>query len=307
MEKTKLDILHGCSDETNALSIFKEKGRDVLTLIFDDVEKWYKDHVHEDSKAYYIIKCRFYDPIVSPFPKVIFPTPQDININMMPIKLFDQSSIPELYHPYLPIIYQCPNLRYKYINGQHIDMIDKIVYLTIHESLVPVGQTQRRPGLHIERPGALEEGGRLVVKPPYFCEEDIEYNSLSWGLGNWGDNHPIDGIYMASNISDSCTVWPVVIENPHEVTDAHGGMDHMAPYIGPGHSLKAGELCWITDRTPHKSNPIVSDDPEVKFVYRQFFRLVVGKISVWYSKHNTPNPLGILPDAPISDADKFEN
>ena len=231
----------------------------------------------------------------------------------MPIIFFDVKSIPELYHPYLPLLQNCPLTRYKYTNkGEYVSMYNRISYLTIHESLVPVGQTQRRSGPHIERPGGLVDGGRLVVRPPGppgppgdVHSRGTEYDDLSWGLGNWKDNHPVDGIYMASNISDSCTVWPVLIDNPHEVTDAHGGMDHMTPYIGPGTNLKAGELCWFTDRTPHKSNPIVSDDPDVKFVYRQFFRLVVGKISVWYSKHNTPNPLGILPDAPISDEDKF--
>jgi hypothetical protein len=61
------------------------------------------------------------------------------------------------------------------------------------------------------------------------------------------------------------------------------------------------------DRTPHESLPVKApeNDPMATHAYRQFFRLVVGSISVWYSKHNTPNPLGMLPDAPISNEDKF--
>ena len=34
-------------------------------------------------------------------------------------------------------------------------------------------------------------------------------------------------------------------------------------------------------------------------------KLVVGPIGVWYSKHNTPNPLGVQPDVEIVEFDKF--
>jgi hypothetical protein len=37
---------------------------------------------------------------------------------------------------------------------------------------------------------------------------------------------------------------------------------------------------------------------------RQFFRLVVGRISAWYSAHSTANPL-VEPDAPVVHGDKF--
>lgn len=30
----------------------------------------------------------------------------------------------------------------------------------------------------------------------------------------------------------------------------------MRARLGPGRVLKAGELCWITDRTPHESLPL---------------------------------------------------
>lgn len=121
------------------------------------------------------------------------------------------------------------------------------------------------------------------------------------GLGYWEGDIPKDGIFMMSSVSDSCQIWPIQIKNPEDITDKHGGIEHMRPYLGEPYKLQKNELVWFTDTTPHESLPIISDQP----VYRQFFRLVIGKISVWYSKHNTPNPLGILPDAPISDKDKF--
>ena len=55
------------------------------------------------------------------------------------------------------------------------------------------------------------------------------------------------------------------------------------------------------ERTPHESLPLP------KGTYRQYFRLVTSDVNVWYSKHSTPNPLGIKPGkmVKIVDGDKF--
>jgi hypothetical protein len=199
------------------------------------------------------------------------------------------------------MIRQCPVLNWTQDGPGCGDIKRRVVYLTVHESLVPVGETQRRPGVHIERPGP-GIGGRV-------CKfGDDFYFSLAWGLGTWASNEdlPVDGIYMASNVAESCAIWPVLIDRPEEVTDRHGGLDPtMVAHLGPAHALGANELVWFTDRTPHQALPLRA--PETEYVYRQFFRLVAGPIGVWHSKHNTPNPLGILPDATISDEDKFAN
>jgi hypothetical protein len=95
--------------------------------------------------------------------------------------------------------------------------------------------------------------------------------------------------------------------NPHNVTDVHGGLQH-ARHLLPGlpRLLKAGKMCWITDRTPHEALPLPLPVPllhphEASGAPRQFIRL-----SVWYSRHSTAKPLGVLPEAPVSDVDKFE-
>lgn len=80
---------------------------------------------------------------------------------------------------------------------------------------------------------------------------------------------------------------------------ADGGLRGTAgAYKGPI-SLRAGELFWMTDHTPHQSMPV----PEG--TQRQYFRLVTGKVDAWFAAHSTPNPLGILPDAEILHHDKF--
>lgn len=210
-------------------------------------------------------------------------------------------SLPDHIKHYTNFICQtCPTLGWRM--DDHGDMKPRVMYLTIQEGWVPVGESQRRPGLHIERPGAI------TCKGSWTTQNEPAFQQIAWGLGLWGaDGLPVDGIYMASTVDDSCAIWPVTIENPAKISDKHGGIEHMRPVLGDPTLLKANQMCWFTDRTPHESLPLKAPatDPEAKMVYRQFFRLVAGPISVWYAKHNTPNPLGIEPDAVISYEDKF--
>lgn len=63
--------------------------------------------------------------------------------------------------------------------------------------------------------------------------------------------------------------------------------------------MSARSLYWMSDTTPHEGLPLTDAQTRV------YFRLVVGKLSLWYTEHNTPNPLGVLPDAQIVHGDKF--
>lgn len=282
-----IHVLRGTLEEENQLSKLRGNAL-VLNAVSNDVKKWYEEHINREIVAYKIIEIRNW-PSLSNF--VTFPKPQGININMMPIAIGE--SLPKYLEQYHIMILKCriPALEF-----------GKVLYLTIHEEKVPVGKAHRRPGLHIERPGAIMDGGRWSKMG------DPDYGNIAWGNGSWGHDIPVDGIYMASNVSNSCRIWPVTIEKPVEITDRYGGIEHMRPYLGEGVNLQANEMCWFSDRTPHESLPLQApiNDPNAKFVYRQFFRLVAGKISVWYAMHNTPNPLGVQPDCRISYDNKFE-
>jgi hypothetical protein len=301
-----VEVLRGTIDQENPLSILQGQ-KDVLNEIFGNVNSFYENHIDRKSTSTLIgtgkaVRRNF-----------TFPTPKGINVNMMPIKLFDYSTIPDFCKPYQEMIRNCIVAPWDYGTEEPRvgrTMRDRVAYLTIHESHVPAGQSQRRPGLHIERPAAISISGRHVKYVPYdeFANpflglpqqhQPSEYQCLAWGMGGCVDGLPVDGIYIASNVANSSSIWPVSVVDPQEVTDVYGGVEHMRDYLGPGRVLGANEMCWMTDCVPHESLPLEEDS------YRQFFRLVVGRISVWYSKHNTPNPLGVLPDAPISDVDKF--
>lgn len=208
---------------------------------------------------------------------VAFPPPNGVEVNMMPFIMGKDESIPQDLHGYLPLIRACDLPRSE---------IGKVGFLTIHEAEVNAGESHRRGGLHIDCPGVLlgEDGGMLTAQ---YVQE------LGWGRvasHATASSCRQGGIYMASSIPNSTRVWNALIEQPADVADSHGGVEHLRGLLGDGHVLPASRLVWMTDRTPHESLRLEST------AYRQYFRLVTSNVSVWYEKHSTANPLGILPD-----------
>jgi hypothetical protein len=197
--------------------------------------------------------------------KVNFPKHTGININMMPFIMGDINSIPKEYRCYKDIINSC---------NIHSSEIGKIGYLTITESFVNKGKPQRRGGIHTE-------------KTP----------THSWGGddgGAWGGK---SGLFMASNISDSCQIWNYHVDVP----GLGGDCSHLRDKLGKGIKMSSNELYWMTDSCPHESLELKSD------CMRQFFRLVTSDVGVWYEKHSTKNKLGVNPGCKIIKENKFKN
>ena len=270
--------------------------------------------------------------------QVDFPTPKDIQVNMMPFILaesFEESLLPEYLREYwdefFERVYWVPS------TSIHIKLIPenqlgKIGYLTVHESLVEPGGTQRRPGLHTDCPGKL-----LICEnenKEYIClgrveseEAKEEVRSLidsKLGRGYteksvlcshpWGMTWQVEGvelvggIYMANNVQDSCAVWPCVLEPDtagYEVIGNLGDIEHLRSMLpGEPEMMEANVLYWVTDRTPHESLPLKSG------TYRQYFRFVTSEVSLWFEEHSTKNPHGVVPDPAITKVvkgSKFED
>lgn len=194
---------------------------------------------------------------------VEFPESKGININMMPFIMGDVSTIPEEYRGYVPMINAC-NLPESEIG--------KVGYLTITESNVTKGESQRRGGVHVEK-----------------------HPNRSWGGGGgaWGGYK--GGLFMASNVSNSCKVWNQYVEVPGMMGDC----EHLRSELGEGELLQKNELIWMTDGTPHESMSLQEG------THRQFFRLVTSEVDVWYEDHSTKNRLGIDPAGRIVKGSKF--
>lgn len=196
---------------------------------------------------------------------VSFPKSQKLNVNMMPFIYGDNNTIPTKMKQYIPMIEAC-NLEK--------ELLGKTCYLTITENDSKPNQSHRRGGIHVE-----------------------SQPNLAWGGGTWGcgkfDKGRKEGIYIASSVTNTTRIWN------EEATDiAEGGsLDHKAQVYDQKEAtdLKAGQLAWMTDKTPHASLPIP------KPTHRQFFRLVTPNIGAWFQNKSTHNPTGVKPDCIIVD------
>ena len=341
-------VLLGSRDERS--SLFRLSGHtDVLSIIWRLVElSWANEMLDESLRSRDCIAFAHVDTVKQ------FPEPAGRNVNMMPFLMFDKDSLPEDLAVYWPLIKQCTDtlvygeslgdsVRYRPTRNERRfhgappeSLRQRVGYLTVHESVVPQGTSQRRPGLHTEGFCRLPCESGKCVSTPYWH---------GWGFGSCMREGEFEGgIFMASDVDDSCHVYNALV--PPEIVGRGGDIEHLratlqralpaparprnrrAPElcampawdlspkggpIGDAHtdsfgshvhvrgpiSLQANELFWITDRTPHQSVPLAEG------THRRYFRLVAGKVDAWFAAHSTPNPLGTLPDAPIVTIDKF--
>ena len=246
--------------------------------------------------------------------KAKFPTPTDLNINMMPFvmgKTFEKSFLPFNLKPYYDkLILPC-------LHSQDNEF-EKIGYLTIHESYIDKDSSQRRPGVHTESPGIVYitsfNGNESTADDNKTVEHFVtkgEGNSkvepiyAHWGHGWCSRNALNGGIYMASTVEDSCKVWKCrITQDCGDIIGTLGDLEKYREFLPDSERMKANRIYWLTDRTPHESLPLK------KSTYRQFFRLVTSKVSVWFEDHSTKNPCGIVPDPKITKivkGSKFEN
>ncbi len=238
--------------------------------------------------------------------EVNFPKPTGININMMPfimnLRDFSKCRLPDYLRPYWEaILCHCP---------VEYEQRGKIGYLTIQESYVRKDYSQRRPGLHTEKPGLVRlksNKEKVICNSP--CDDDsqevedttgfgngyslVRRFSYQWGSGSWRrvSEQPqiVGGIYMASNLSHSCKIYNCEIMDDTLIGE-HGDIEHLREFLPEGEDLKKNSMYWFTDRTPHESLPLKNS------AERQFFRLVTSEVSLWFEEHSTKNPLGVVPD-----------
>lgn len=318
------NMLFGTHDDSSPLSKLRGNALVLATIVHHLDVAWYPSYVErrQDGGGSFLrsgsldyaskLITRRTWPDFAPVEE-LFPDPcSSGDVNMMPIDLLRlDSSLPAHLKQWRGLIQACPVVPC-YSSPKTANK--HIAYLTVQEGHVPAGSTQRRPGIHIERPLPLGRG-RAVREPSAMLrhrdelpEDERAFVDIRWGAGLCAATYsgrgrlPLDGIYTASSVSGSCAVWPSLVREPYSVTDKHGGVEHLRPFLGEPTLLGAKELCWMTDVTPHESLPLSAS------TFRQFFRLVVGPVSVWHARYNTPNPTGTLPAAPVvtpSDYDKF--
>jgi len=255
--------------------------------------------------------------------RINFPKPSNININMMPFivgESFKECRLPKYLLPYWKLIKLCIDHQFErsryheWNRDAYPSDVGKVYYLTIQESMVKAGESQRRPGLHVDSPGNIKIKNDLDLNQS-LCKRghgtSDAFKAHRWGAGcahfksyscgdaieyrKYLDNLLVTfgGIYIASSVADSCRVWNCGVRP--EAIHKLGDVEYLRSSL-PDESelLRPGQMYWITDRTPHESLPLKED------TIRQFFRIVTSDVSFWYKDHSTPNPLGVLPDPLIT-------
>ena len=282
----------------------------VLKRIMEHVKKYWKESVIETRSMRYKMESdeddmiSYYNltnpPHYQRFPflsldkkQILFPKSKDININMMPFifaRNFKDCRLPKYLKKYWKsMISRCM---------LDDEQIGKVCYLTIQESEVKENYSQRRPGIHTERPGKVE------LRVGQFDDVDKGQGSAMieayriyqhWGFGRYDKDTCIirGGIFMASNVEDSCRVWDCQIMDDNCIGHL-GDIEHLRSLLPESEVMEPNCLYWLTDRTPHESLPLKNK------THRQFFRLVTSEVSLWFEEHSTKNPLGVVPDPKIT-------
>ncbi|KAI9358306.1 hypothetical protein DFJ73DRAFT_957778 [Zopfochytrium polystomum] len=233
---------------------------------------------------------------------------EPFHVNMLPVVMGRAGSLPLKCKRYSSMINaclaRCPGEKFK------------VGYLTIHEGFVEPGETQRRPGLHVETPSCYQmsegEGGVRGGQPKII--------HVAWGGGTIESTRQIvGGVFQASNTPNSSRAWDCVLRDPAGIAGPHGDIEHLRhlldrgppkraatgdlfpwmngrnfrPYGGSAGArrggprmLEAKTMTWMTDRTPHESVAVAHGGGRV---FRQYFRLVTSRVTVWYVAHSTRN------------------
>jgi hypothetical protein len=291
-------LLLGCYCEESPLHILLPYRKIFIKVIFDLVQRFYASRIDlstevgeefPDGPQNQFSSC-FDVTYWSGLYPLQFPPPSGLRCNMLPFVYGDElKTLPEKYHGYLPLIAACKFEGAAVAEDRQMPSEEgKVVYLTIDESVVKQGETQRRAGLHTECPGEIQvENVPLMVY---------------WGFGYWSHG-PVGGIWMASTTANSTAYYDVRIQSPEQVVSAGGNVEHLR-YQLDSLSEKRRNVCqphhlyWMTDCTPHEALPAEKEE------MRQFFRLVQSSVTVWYEDHSTANPL-CKPSAKIIKGSKF--
>lgn len=145
-------------------------------------------------------------------------------------------------------------------------------YLTIDECMVRAGETQRRPGLHVDgigpngRPGPWGGGG-----------------------GGWGAR----GMTMVSS-HVGCVGYNQIFSGQ---PGTNGDCSHLESQLSDADEivLQPSTVYWCGPLAVHRAIPMEVD------TYRQFCRVSFPSDAPWYEGY-TPNPRGIQPAGPIHPA-----
>jgi hypothetical protein len=246
--RTMRVLIAGVYDANSMLSLLWPIRKHIMPIIMRRLHTMYMQGIQfdDDERA----EGRFSVSAFSLSPRGCVPAQKwpkfsGINVNMMPFRVGDVDSLPDQLKPYNAMInyFRLPKAE-----------IGTIAYLTVHESDVKKGTSQRRPGLHTESPGFMTSASAAHLGALYRCH-------VQWGFGMFGAEGITGGIYMASNCPMSTRVYHCKVTDP-SIVGTLGNVEHLRHLLNEHAKcsiLREGEIFWMTDMTPHESIPLQND------------------------------------------------
>lgn len=191
---------------------------------------------------------------------VVFPAYTGLKCNMMPFVQGDPASLPAEYAAYSEVV------------KAHFLELGEIGFLTVHESLVQSGTSQRGYG----------EGRRTV-----HVEVGQHAGKNHWGGTSWGGHGRVllrddVRVLIANSIGGTCRVWETEDRRPTRDGDLAAYLDDYPE--NTGRLLVANEVARIGIFTPHECVPQTTTGP------RQFL-WIVGRGVTGREDYFTVNPL----------------
>ena len=240
-------LLDGLYDQGSPL--YKLKGcPHIMRIIWENVTKFWEEMVDmpvvsDPTASRFHVKVQIDDTLPSctyltaltsiSFQRCSFPSPSDININMMPFivgETFDDCKLPSYVEPYWPMIKTClePELdrasHRLWPIQEHPSELGKVNYLTIQESWVEQGAAQRRPGLHVDSPGEVRFKQDEAGPGSEGGGSSQHFKGHRWGAGcahyvfspgsEGGLRVLRGGIYLSSSLQSSCRAWNCSVGHP---------------------------------------------------------------------------------------------
>lgn len=145
-----LTVLLGTRDPSSPLSILRRFDKILIPVIWDFCRRGSAGCIQKSVSALLIKEIKFPPPLSSG---------AHVDINMMPIIIgLGEGGLPEIVQRYFPLLCDL-----------HIpeSEMGEVMYLSVHESWVEPGATQRRGGLHVESPGEILDA-ELAVSCGYW-------------------------------------------------------------------------------------------------------------------------------------------
>lgn len=176
-----------------------------------------------------------------------FPRFTGRRLMMLPFDVADPNSLhPAQVGGYAPLVFELL---------AQVEHRPGVGYLTIDEGLVTWGETQRRPGLHVDGCGAWGGGG---------------------GYGKAG-----------MVIAASCDP-PMLYDVEAVEPGPEGDCEHERERLGAPLDMRAGEAWWCASHCVHEARPVSQTGP------RQFLRISLPSDAAFHWPY-TPNITGVRP------------